>query len=95
MGVMLVKQRVSTVAQWSSVFQEAELDAVRRAHGLVVTGTYVDADDPDTVIVVMDMADLDQARGFAASTELADARRRAGAVGRPDGVWYGVREARR
>jgi hypothetical protein len=92
MGVMVVKQRVGDVAQWAQVFRDPQLDAVRRAHGLVVTGTYVDGDDPDTVIVIMDMANIARAREFAGSAELASARERAGAVGLPDGVWYGPAE---
>ncbi len=88
-GIMLVKQRVASVEQWSTVFRDPELDATRRRHGLAVTGTYVDANDPNTVIVVMDMDNLGAAREFAASSELATARERAGAVGSPDGVWFG------
>ncbi|OBI94150.1 hypothetical protein A9X00_12390 [Mycobacterium sp. 1245805.9] len=91
---MLVKQRVTSVDQWNSVFRDPELDAVRREHGLVVTGTYVDADDTDTVIVAMDMHDVDKARQFATSPELAAARARAGAIGAPDGVWYGAQQLR-
>jgi len=86
---MLVKQRVADVTRFAQVFNAPDLDAARRRHGLVVTGTYRDADDPDTVIVVMDMDDPDRARDYAQSTTLADARQRAGAVGGPDGVWYG------
>lgn len=71
---MPVKQRVASIEQWNAVFRNPELDAVRRRHGLVVTGTYIDADDADTVIVVMDMHELDKARQFAASPELAAAR---------------------
>jgi hypothetical protein len=37
----------------------------------------------------MDMQDLEQARRFASSADLAAAREKAGAVGAPDGVWYG------
>jgi len=88
-GVMLVKQKVADVQQWREVFEHPELDAVRRAHGLVVTGTFVDGDDPDTVIVVMDMDSIQRAREFAGSSDLASARKRAGAIGSPDGVWYG------
>jgi hypothetical protein len=90
-GIMLVKQRVGSVEQWNTVFRDPELDGVRRRHGLVVTGTYVDADDPNTVIVVMDMENPGSARQFAASSDLAAARERAGAVGAPDGVWLGDR----
>lgn len=88
-GVMLVKQQVGSVEQWNTIFRDPELDAVRRNHGLVVTETYVDAADSNTVIVVMDMHDVDEARKFASSQELATARERAGAIGVPDGVWLG------
>jgi hypothetical protein len=91
-GVMLVKQKVGSIDQWNTVFRNPELDAVRREHGLVVTGTYVDADDQSTVIVVMDMHDIDEARRFAASAELASAREQAGAIGSPDGVWFGPQQ---
>ena len=91
-GVMLVKQKVESVGQWNAVFRNPDLDAVRRVHGLVVTGTYVDANDPNTVIIVMDMQDLDKARRFAGSAELAAARERAGAIGSPDGVWFGPQQ---
>ena len=91
-GVMLVKQKVADVEQWNTVFRNLGLDAVRRQHGLVVTGTYVDGDDPNTVIVVMDMENLDSARKFAASSELTLARERAGAIGPPDGVWLGSQQ---
>jgi hypothetical protein len=93
-GIMLVKQRVTSVEQWNTVFRNPELDTVRREHGLVVTGTYVDAGDANTVIVVMDMHDVDKARQFATSPELAAARERAGAIGSPDGVWYGSQQIR-
>jgi hypothetical protein len=93
-GIMLVKQRVTSVERWNTVFRDPELDAVRRQHGLVVTGTYVDAENADTVVVVMDMHDVDKAHQFAASPELAAARERAGAIGAPDGVWYGAQQIR-
>ncbi|BCO99786.1 MULTISPECIES: hypothetical protein [Mycobacteriaceae] len=93
-GVMLVIQQVASVEQWSAVFRDPALDAVRRDHGLVVTGTYVHAADARTVIVVMDMHDLDKAREFATSRELATAREKAGAIGAPEGVWYGQRQIR-
>lgn len=91
-GVMLVKQRVASIERWNTVFRNPELDTTRRRHGLIVTGTYVDGDDPNTVIVVMEMENLTAARQFAASSELAAAREQAGAIGSPDGVWFGPRQ---
>ena len=89
-GVMLVKQKVADISRWDKAFRDPELDAVRRSHGLVVHVTYVDGEQADTVIVVMDMDSLHRARDFAASAELTTARERAGAIGPPDGVWYGA-----
>ncbi|WP_232079407.1 hypothetical protein [Mycobacterium conspicuum] len=94
-GIMLVKQRVADVERWNIVFRDPELDSIRRQHGLVVTGTYVDGIDPDTVIVVMDMQDMAAARRFAASAELASARVQAGAIGSPAGVWFGPEQVGR
>ena len=91
-GVILVKQRVASIDQWNAVFRNPELDAIRRRHGLVVTGTYVDGSDPNTVIVVMDMENITAAQQFAASAELIAARERAGAIGSPEGVWFGPRQ---
>ncbi len=91
-GVMLVRQRVASIDHWHTVFRNPQLDAIRREHGLVVTGTYVDGNDPNTVIVVMDMENMDAAKNFATSPELAAARERAGAIGSPDGVWFGPRQ---
>ena len=62
---------------------------VRRSHGLVVTGTFIDGDDPETVIVVMDMDDIGRARAFAASPELASVAQAGWCLDPPDGVWFG------
>ena len=43
-------------------------------------------------LVVMDMQNMDAARRFASSLELAAARDRAGAIGPPDGVWFGPQQ---
>jgi uncharacterized protein (DUF1330 family) len=88
-GIMVVKQRVTDIAQWKAVFNDPELETTRQKHGLYVTGTYRAADEPATVIVVMEMEDLERAKEFAQSDALAEARTKAGAVGFPDGVWYG------
>lgn len=93
-GAVLVRQKVASVARWNPVFRDPELDEVRRRHGLVVTGTYIDADHPDAVIAVMGMADIGQARESASSAELATARERASVIGAPGGVWCGPEETR-
>jgi uncharacterized protein (DUF1330 family) len=42
--------------------------------------------------VVMELENISAARQFAASPELAAARERAGAIGSPDGVWFGPQQ---
>ncbi|MBV9452932.1 MAG: hypothetical protein JOZ19_02230 [Rubrobacter sp.] len=65
-----------------------ELEKIRQEHILYVTGTCRAADDPPTVIVVMEMENLKRAREFAQSNTLSEARRKASAIGLPEGVWY-------
>jgi hypothetical protein len=38
------------------------------------------------------MENMSAARQFTASPELAEARERAGAIGSPDGVWFGPQQ---
>jgi hypothetical protein len=87
MGIMLVKQRVIDVDRWAKWFWDPQLDAARRAHGLVATASYQAVDEPHTIVVVMDMESAESARVYEASATLAEARERCGAVGFPDGVW--------
>src|SRR5437763_7275531 len=86
---MLVKQRVADIAQWKAIFNDPELEKIRQEHGLYVTGTYRAADEPATVIVVMEMENLERAKEFAQSNILYEALTKDGVVGLSDGVWFG------
>jgi hypothetical protein len=76
---MLVKQRVANLKQFQTVFDE--LRPMREAHGLTDVGQFRSADEPDTVIVVMEVADVARAREYWHSAVLAEGRQKAGAVG--------------
>jgi hypothetical protein len=76
---MIVKQRVADLEQFQAAFDE--LKPMREAHGLKDIGLFRSADEPDTVIVVMEVADVARAREYWHSAALAKGRRKAGAVG--------------
>jgi hypothetical protein len=76
---MLVKQRVADLGRFQAAFDE--LKPMREAHGLRDVGQFRSADEPDTVIVVMEVADVGRAREYWHSAVLAEGRRKAGAVG--------------
>lgn len=76
---MIVKQRVANFGQFQAAFDE--LRPMREGHGLKDVGQFRSADEPDTVIVVMEVADVERAREYWHSAILAEGRRKAGAVG--------------
>jgi len=59
---MIVKQRVSNLAQFQAAFDE--LKPMRERYGLRDIGQYRSADEPDTVIVIMEVADLARAKEY-------------------------------
>lgn len=79
---MLVRHKVENYADWKPVFDEHG-DARAEAGS---QGGYVfrNADDPNEVVVVMQVADLDDARQFAASDDLRETMQRAGVTDQPD-----------
>ena len=76
---MIVKQRVSNLAQFQAAFDE--LKPMRERYGLRDIGQYRCADEPDTVIVIMEVADLARAKEYWHSDALAQGRKKAGALG--------------
>jgi hypothetical protein len=95
---MIVKQRVEDLGRFQAAFDE--LKPMREAHGLRDIGQFRSANEPDTVIVVMEVIDVARAQEYWHSAVLAAGRKKAGAVGPleagTDQVWLTdgtVREA--
>lgn len=86
---MMVKQRVADFARFQATFDQ--LLPRRQEYGLIDIGTFRAADEPDTIIVLMEATDLARARQYWHSTILEEGRRSAGIVGPlqagPDQVW--------
>lgn len=86
---MLVKQSVGDLALWRRAFDE--LKPHRQAYGLTDVGQFRSADEPNTVIVMIEYADLERAKAYWHSDVLAEGRKKAGAFGPvlapPERVW--------
>ena len=76
---MMVKQRVADFAQFQAAFDE--LLPMRQQYGLIDIGTFRAAEEPQTIIVLMEATDLARAREYWHSQILAEGRKKAGAVG--------------
>jgi hypothetical protein len=80
-GVMIVQHLVTDYATWRPVFDEH--DPVRVTAGLTNPRVYQAADNPNNIVIVMDMADLAMAMAFANSPDLVTTMTRAGVAGLP------------
>lgn len=76
---MMIKQRVSDFRQFQAAFDR--LLPMRQKYGLVDVGTFRAADEPNTIIVLMEATDLARAREYWHSDILAEGRKKAGVVG--------------
>ena len=86
---MIIKQPVRDLAQFQKVYDG--LESARESHGLHDLGQYLSADEPNTVIVVLQVDDVDRARDYWKSAVLEAGRKKAGIVGsleaHVDQVW--------
>jgi hypothetical protein len=88
MPTMFVKQSVPDYEHWKSVFDSAMAPA-RARYGLTVTGTFRQVDEPSTVLLVLEVADVERAREFARSVVLDEGREAALRGGRVQAdVWF-------
>jgi hypothetical protein len=73
---------VQDYAAWRPVYDAHE--AARTAAGLTNGRVYRSAEDPNDILILLDMADRRRAEEFGRSDDLRDAMRRAGVVGQPE-----------
>ena len=76
---MMIKQRVADFAQFQAAFDE--LLPRRREYGLIDIGTFREASEPDTIVVLMEVTDVARAKEYWHSQVLEAGRRKAGVVG--------------
>jgi hypothetical protein len=89
MNYMIVKQRVGDFAQFQKAFDELQRE--REKAVLTDLGQFCSADEPNAVIVLMQIADLTRAREYWHSSVSMKGRAQAGVVGpleaKSDRVW--------
>jgi len=77
-----IRVKVAEYAKWKAVFDESE--SIRRAAGSTgANHIYRDADDPNTLTLMMEWDSADKARAFLNDPALRERQQRAGALGAP------------
>jgi len=79
---MLVRHKVSDFAKWRPVYHAHE--SARQNAGLKEEHLLRNADDPNEVILLFSVEDMDKAKAFAASDDLRQAMQKAGVSDKPD-----------
>jgi hypothetical protein len=82
MNYVVVRHKVADFSKWKPVY-DAHLPARQAAGG---TELYLlrNIDDPNEVIVLFEIEDLQKAREFVASDDLRDRMQEAGVIDKPD-----------
>lgn len=93
MATMMVKHRVANFESWKVVFDSME--PVRREHGWTGHEVYRDATDPNMVIIVNHMRDLEGAKRYGGSPALREAMAKGGVQGPPEITFLADTEARK
>jgi quinol monooxygenase YgiN len=86
MATLFIRLDVDNYAKWKRTYDG--FASVRKERGVTGASVYRDPDEPNTIIVTHRFEDIDAAREFADSEELASAMKEAGVSGRPT-IWFG------
>lgn len=81
----LIAHPVDDVDRWKVGFDEHE--PARRAAGMLGHHINRSEDDPHLITIFLALSDLDQARAFATSEDLADTMKRLGVIAAPEVRW--------
>jgi heme-degrading monooxygenase HmoA len=79
---MLIRHKVADFAKWKPVY-DAHLSARQKA-GLNEEHVFRNAHDPNEVLLLFLMEDVDKAKAFTASDDLRQAMEKAGVSEKPD-----------
>jgi hypothetical protein len=79
---MLIRHKVADFAKWKPVY-DAHASAREKA-GLKEVHLLRNMDDPNEVILLFSVEEIDKAKAFAASDDLNQAMQRAGVSDKPD-----------
>jgi len=85
MAHMIIRHKVEDFDGWKPAFEDHR--PTREAAGLRDIYLWRNADDPNEVILLLEVSDVSKAREFATSSDLKDRMRSAGVQGAPDIVF--------
>ena len=85
MAWFLIRHKVKDYNKWKTVFDEGSSN--RKEMGSKGGFLFSNADDPNEVIVLIEVDDLKKVRHFAQSKALKDSEEQAGVVGQSDIVF--------
>jgi quinol monooxygenase YgiN len=86
--VMVVSHTVKNYDVWKKGFDEDELN--RSASGLTLRALARGTNNPNQVYVFLNIADLQKAKGFAASPKLKEVMQKVGVTGKPEIIYVDV-----
>jgi heme-degrading monooxygenase HmoA len=86
MSRMIVNQKVEDFNKWKSAFDSVE--PVRRKYGSTGASVFRGLSDPNSVVIITDWGNADQAHKYSQSPELKEAMKRGGVNG--DSKFYFV-----
>jgi quinol monooxygenase YgiN len=79
---VILRANIADYQKWRPVFDG--LEDFRRANGSTgVNHVYRDADNPNTITLLLEWDNADGARGFLGSAQLREAMQKAGVIGAP------------
>jgi len=79
---MLVRHKVADFAKWKPVYDAHS--SSRQKAGLKEEHLFRNAEDPNEVLLLFSMEDVDKAKAFAASDDLREAMKKSGVSDKPD-----------
>jgi len=79
---MLIRHKVADFGKWKPVY-DAHLPSRQRA-GLKEEHLFHNAEDPNEVLLLFSVEDVDKAKAFSASDDLRQAMEKAGVSDKPD-----------
>jgi hypothetical protein len=86
MARLVVKHRVANFEGWKKAFDSME--SVRKEHGWLGHTVLRDANDPNVVMIVNHVRDLDGAKRYGGSQALRDGMAKGGVQGTPEVAFF-------
>jgi quinol monooxygenase YgiN len=87
-NVMMIKHAVADYAKWRPVYDAH--DSVRQAFGIKQEAIARGLEDPNLVLIIERVADIQKAKDFTVLPELKEAMQKAGVAGPPEFSFYNV-----